>query len=77
MACGTPVITSFNSSLPEVAGEASIMVDPSNIYDIASSITSILTDEGLKNEMINKGYKRTSEFSWDKTASMTLECLLK
>lgn len=77
MACGIPVITSFNSSLPEVTGGASITVDPSNIYDIATSISSILADEELKSQIINKGYKRIEGFSWEKTATKTLECLIK
>jgi len=68
MACGTPTITSNTTSLPEVVGDAGIMIDPENINLIAKSILKILSNEKFKNELIEKGLKRVKNFSWDKSA---------
>ncbi len=68
MACGTPVITSFTSSLPEIAGNAGLMVDPYNITDIASAMERVLSDEKLKNDLIRKGLNRAKMFNWEKAA---------
>jgi glycosyltransferase involved in cell wall biosynthesis len=68
-ACGTPVVTSDVSSMPEVAGDAAILVDPYDVTSIADGITKALkAPKGL----IEKGFARVKEFSWDKTAKMTL-----
>ena len=72
MACGTPVICSHTSSLPEVVGDVAILVDPYNIDEMARAIGEVLTDEGLRQEMGAKGLKRASLFSWEKTARETL-----
>lgn len=72
MACKTPVVASFNSSLPEVVGEAGILVDPHNAVDISEAIKSILTDSGLRSLMVKKGLQRTQNFSWEKCAGETL-----
>jgi glycosyltransferase involved in cell wall biosynthesis len=69
-ACGTPVVTSNISSMPEVAGEAAVLVDPFEPASIADGITKVLAGpRGL----IEKGFARISEFSWEKTARMTLD----
>ncbi|MCG2700955.1 glycosyltransferase family 4 protein [Candidatus Parcubacteria bacterium] len=73
MACGTPVTCSFASSLPEVAGDAAVMVDPYNIAHIAGAIEQILTDNELKKDLIKKGLARAKHFSWEKTAKEYLE----
>ncbi len=73
MACGLPVITSFSSSLPEVVGEAAMMIDPYNINQIAEAIRQVLTDYELRDGLIKKGLKRASEFSWAKAAREYLE----
>jgi glycosyltransferase involved in cell wall biosynthesis len=73
MACGTPVITSNTSSLPEVVGDAGIMVDPEDIVGLADAIESVLSDEKLKQEMSRKGLARAKLFSWDKAARETLK----
>jgi len=73
MACGTPVITSFTSSLPEVVGKAAIMIDPYNIDDIAGAIEQVLTDRDLCNDLIKKGLERARQFSWQKSAKEYLE----
>jgi glycosyltransferase involved in cell wall biosynthesis len=68
--CGTPVVTSNVSSMPEVAGEAAVLVDPFEPTSIAEGITKVLAGpRGLT----EKGFARVSEFSWEKTAKMTLD----
>ena len=54
--------------MPEVAGEAALFVDPFSVNSIASAMVSIVKDEGLRTELIEKGNIRSKEFSWDKTA---------
>jgi glycosyltransferase involved in cell wall biosynthesis len=68
MACGCPVITSNTSSLPEVVGDAGIMVDPYDVNEIAKAIDLVLSNENLRNEMIEKGLKQAKKFSWKRTA---------
>jgi len=77
MACGTPVIVSNVSALPEVVGDAGLMVDPQNISELAVGMYRLLTDEGLRDEMIRKGLARAACFSWDRTARETLEVYRK
>lgn len=67
--CGTPVITSNITSLPEVAGNAAIIVDPNNITEIAESMKVILNEE-VQNDLKIKMQARSLEFSWDKTANL-------
>ena len=73
MECGTPVITSSAGSIPEVAGEAALFVDPKNPEEIAHAILQIITDAELRNLMIEKGFKRAKRFSWTNTAQQVLE----
>jgi len=73
MSCGTPVITSNVSSMPEVAGKAALLIDPLNGEEIAWAIHKVLTDTELKNRLKNSGLERTAFFSWEKTARQTLE----
>ena len=68
MACGTPVVTSNVSSLPEVAGDAAITVAPRNIDDLANAIFSILTDANIANDLVRKGLERAKEFTWERAA---------
>jgi len=75
MACGLPVVASFASSLPEVVGDAALMVDPYNINDISRALKEILTNENLRNQLIARGLKRAGEFSWRKTADEYLKIL--
>ncbi|MBB5608603.1 MULTISPECIES: glycosyltransferase family 1 protein [unclassified Janthinobacterium] len=65
MACGCPVLTSSTTSLPEVAGDAAVLVDPTSVKAIAEGISSICGDELLRVEMIRKGYLQAARFSWD------------
>ena len=73
MACGTPVITSNTSSLPEVVGDAGVMVDPKNVSDLAEAMHKVLRNEELRKIMVNKGLKRASLFSWRTSAEETLK----
>ena len=72
MACGTPVITSDNSSLPEVAGDAAVLIEPSNIAEMADALYQVLSDESLRRDMIAKGIERADRFSWEQAARKTL-----
>lgn len=73
MACGTPVITSSVSSLPEVVGEAAILVDPKDVGALASALQRILKDRQLREELSRRGRERAKLFTWDQTAEKTLE----
>jgi glycosyltransferase involved in cell wall biosynthesis len=73
MAAGTPVITSSVSSLPEVVGDAAIMVNPENVFDIARGIRELVTDEDLRRRIIAAGYRQARRFHWARTAAATLE----
>ena len=73
MACGCPVITSNISSLPEVAGDASILIDPLDIKQIADAIEKVSTDHVLRQQMTHEGIERARLFSWESCARKTLE----
>ncbi len=80
MACGTPVITSNTSSLPEVVGDAGIMVDPHDVEALANAMLQVLGDSDLRREMSARGIERAKQFSWQETARRTLnvyESILK
>ena len=68
MACGCPVITADNSSLPEVGGDAALYVDAYNTEQLAYEMERVLLNDSLENEMIAKGFAQKDKFSWDKTA---------
>ena len=75
MACGTPVITSNISSLPEVAGDAAILINPYNPGEITAAMQAIINDSELRKQLSEKGLKRASQFSWEKTGKATVEVL--
>lgn len=72
MACGTPVLTSNVSSLPEVAGEAAILVDPHRAETIAAGIVQLVTDQDLRQRLVEKGYRQVQKFSWTRAAEQVL-----
>jgi glycosyltransferase involved in cell wall biosynthesis len=72
MACGCPVICSNRASIPEVVGDAAILVNPENIHELADSIEKLLTNEKLKNKIIQLGLKRSEKFKWQNTVNDTL-----
>jgi glycosyltransferase involved in cell wall biosynthesis len=73
MQCGTPVITSNTSSLPEVVGDAGIMVNPHDIGELANKMYEVLTNKDLRKELSKKGIERAKLFSWKKCAEETLK----
>jgi len=73
MACGCPVVTSNTSSLPEVLGEAGIMVNPYDIDSLAQAMRQVLTDSELRNDMVRKGLEQAKRFSWERAAMKTME----
>jgi glycosyltransferase involved in cell wall biosynthesis len=73
MACGTPVVTSNVSSLPEVVGDAAIQVNPENVFDIARGIKEVLLDDELRTWLIRKGREQAGKFSWNWTARQVLD----
>ena len=75
MACGTPVITSKISSLPEVAGDAAILVNPYSVEEISQAMDQVVTDEKVCCQMSQASLTRASQFSWEKTGQATVEVL--
>jgi glycosyltransferase involved in cell wall biosynthesis len=73
MACGTPVIVSDTTSLPEVTGDAGIYVDPFDIEQISVSIDTVLSDVKLCRTLRERGLMRAKLFSWEKTARETIK----
>jgi glycosyltransferase involved in cell wall biosynthesis len=72
MAVGMPVIGAISTSIPEVVGEAGVLVDPYSVEAIAQAIESILKDKDLREELVRKGYERVKDFSWQRTAEETM-----
>lgn len=73
MASGVPVVVSDVSSLPEVVGDAGVLVDPNSVDSIAEGLLKVLMNNNLREEMVAKGLERAREFSWENTARKTLE----
>jgi len=73
MACGTPVVCSDASSLPEVAGDAALLVDPLNVEGWAEAMGRVLSDEGLRRELISRGLAQVRRFTWKRAAGELLE----
>lgn len=77
MSCGTPVIASNVTSMPEILQDAAILIAPSDIDKLCIAMKDILNDEQLRNNLILKGFKRASSLSWDKTARETIDIYKK
>lgn len=77
MACGTPVIVSNVSSLPEVVGDAALLIDPEHDEEITVALWRILSDEGLFETLRAKGLQRAAAFSWQRAAEQTMAVYLK
>ena len=73
MACGVPVITSDRHSMPEVAGDAAILVDPDDPDQLAEGIREILTNSAARNALVSKGLKHVESFSWERAAHQALK----
>jgi glycosyltransferase involved in cell wall biosynthesis len=77
MACGVPVIASNTSSVPEVVGDAALLVPPTQAEAFADAIMRVRSDGNLRRMMIAKGLTQAACFRWDKTARQHLECMQK
>jgi glycosyltransferase involved in cell wall biosynthesis len=73
MAHGTPVVTSNVSSLPEVVGNAAVLVNPENVFEIMRALHRVLTDQPLRDRMKERGYKQAAKFSWEISVRRVLE----
>jgi glycosyltransferase involved in cell wall biosynthesis len=72
MACGAPVVTSNTSSLPEVAGDATLLADPEDVEAITEAMRRVLADRALAKELQAKGLERAEQFTWERTARETI-----
>ncbi|MEJ2583343.1 MAG: glycosyltransferase family 1 protein, partial [Acidobacteriota bacterium] len=75
MACGTPVITAGNSSMPEIAGPAAVYVDPESPHSIASATASLLRDPDHRERLVALGRERARKFTWERAAEATAQVL--
>jgi len=75
MACGTPVITSNTTAMPEVAGDAALLVDPRSVEQISRAMEQIVTDTSLRQRLRDTGFRQARQFRWSKTAEMVHEVL--
>jgi glycosyltransferase involved in cell wall biosynthesis len=75
MAAGTAVLTSDRSSLPEVAGDAAVLVDPTDVGAIRAGLTRLLSEDGLREELGRRGRERAATFTWARTARGTVDYL--
>jgi glycosyltransferase involved in cell wall biosynthesis len=73
MACGTPVVASDCSSIPEVVGDAGILLNPKVVTDLADSLLLLLDSPAERDRLIGKGFQRAKQFSWNKTVAQTVE----
>jgi alpha-1,3-rhamnosyl/mannosyltransferase len=73
MSCGCPVICTRTSSLPEVAGNAALFVDPYNPQELADAIATVVDDITIRRDLIERGFRQAAKFSWEKTAVETLK----
>jgi glycosyltransferase involved in cell wall biosynthesis len=74
MAHGTPVLTSNTSSIPEVVGNAAVMVNPDNVFEIMRAMERVLLDQSLREKMRLRGYEQVKKFSWNEAAASVLAC---
>ncbi|HAJ99867.1 MAG TPA: glycosyltransferase family 1 protein [Bacteroidales bacterium] len=77
MRCGVPVVTSNVSSMPEIAGDAALLVCPKDVSQISDAMLSLATNTELCNDLINKGFSVSAKFTWDKTAKRLWDSIMK
>lgn len=73
MACGIPVVASNRTSIPEITGDAAILIDPLNVDEMAGAMYNVLSTPLLRRQLVEKGIERAKKFSWEKTARETLK----
>jgi glycosyltransferase involved in cell wall biosynthesis len=76
-ACGTPVLSSTVTSLPEIAGDAALLVDPHDVRAISKALAQLHEDPGLRSVLISRGLRRSREFSWDSVARRVREAVAR
>ena len=76
MSCGTPVITSNTSSMPEVAGDAALYADPFNIEEISECMDDISSNEEIRAKLSQNAMEQVKKFNWDKSAEQLWQILL-
>jgi glycosyltransferase involved in cell wall biosynthesis len=72
MACGAPVITSNTTALPEVAGDAAVLVNPEDPEELADAIIRVLEDSALRATLKERGFERAKQFTWERAAQRTV-----
>ena len=72
MACGAPVVASNTSSLPEILGDAALLVNPREVGEIVAATERVITNRALRDELRGKGIARAAKFSWERAAHETL-----
>lgn len=72
MTLGCPVVTSNTSSLPEVAGDAALLVTPTDVEELVAALEQVISDRTLRESLIERGYRQAAQFSWARTAKSTL-----
>jgi glycosyltransferase involved in cell wall biosynthesis len=77
MNCDVPVITSNITSMPEVSGDAALLIDPHSVSSISSAMENLFNNPDLRMEMIKKGQRRRAVFSWDRSANLLWACIEK
>jgi glycosyltransferase involved in cell wall biosynthesis len=73
MAHGTPVVTSNVSSLPEVVGNAAVLVHPENVFEIMRALHRVLLDQPLREKMKERSYRQAAKFSWEKSVRRIID----
>src|SRR5437870_12678622 len=73
MAHGTPVVTSNSSSLPEVVGNAAVLVNPENVFEIMRALHRVLVDQAMREKLKHRGYEQATKFSWDDSVRQLLK----
>jgi glycosyltransferase involved in cell wall biosynthesis len=73
MACGVPVITSNTSSMPEVAGDAAILINPFDHNEITAAMVNLYNNKALREELIQRGFLQSAKFSWKAMAENILK----
>ena len=73
MACGVPVLTSGEASLPEVTGNSAVIVDAYSVKSIAEGLNKIYTDKNLRERLSREGIERAEKFTWEKSAGILYE----
>jgi glycosyltransferase involved in cell wall biosynthesis len=75
--CGCPLIASNVSSLPEIAADAAIYFDPTDKESLRNAVEIVIHDRDMRNALVNKGYLRARDFSWEKVAQQTKDLYVK